>query len=298
MAEELERVRDGKPFYVFHEYLAEVNEGFWLRDFVERARRNGLEYVADAQFCRWEGHVPAELKTALAKRNLDPVEQEEMADLLCDRYFHASLLCRADAPRESISHREILEKVHLATSLHAKSEPFEFTEGVVERFCSVNGPEITLDASITKAAVLLLAAQWPTGMRLEALYQQAVKLLETHSCKVPVDARLQLTNELITLFEAGQIDLRLQEPAYHKNVPEYPKIHALARFEIEHQEALTTPFHLPLPFEPEALAVLRAMDGRLSRTELRQEFGDELVEQTLETVVRWGLLEQNTAEAR
>jgi len=296
LAEELERVRDGKPFYVFHEYLAEVNEGFWLRDFVERARRNGLEYVADAQFCRWEGHLPAELKIALAKRELDPIEQEEAADLLCDRYFHASILCRADAPRESTSHRELLEKVHLATSLHAKSDPFEFTEGVVERFFSVNGPEITLDASITKAAVLLLAAQWPAGMRLETLYQQAAKLLATHGCEVSAHARLQLTDELITLFEAGQIDLRLREPAYRKNVPEYPKIHALARFEIEHREALTTPFHLPLPFEPQALALLRAMNGDRSRTKLRREFGEELVEQTLEVVGRWGLLEQNTSE--
>jgi trans-aconitate methyltransferase len=52
LAEELERVRNGKPFYIFHEYLAELNEGFWLGDFVERARRHGLDYVADALFCR------------------------------------------------------------------------------------------------------------------------------------------------------------------------------------------------------------------------------------------------------
>jgi hypothetical protein len=117
LAEELERVRDGKPGYVFHEYLAEVNEGFWLRDFVERARRNGLDYVADAQFGRWEGRVSAELKAALAKRDLDPIEQEEAADLLGNRYFRASILCRADAPRESTSHRKLLEEVHIATSL-------------------------------------------------------------------------------------------------------------------------------------------------------------------------------------
>ncbi len=55
LANELERVRDGAPFYVLHEYLAEINQGFWLRDFVEAARSHGLDYVADAQFCRWEG---------------------------------------------------------------------------------------------------------------------------------------------------------------------------------------------------------------------------------------------------
>jgi SAM-dependent methyltransferase len=140
LAEELERVRDGKPGYVFHEYLAEVNKGFWLRDFVERVRRMGLEYVADAQFCRWEGNVSEELKAALAKRDIDSIEHEEVADLLGNRYFRASILCRSGAPRESTSHRKLLEEVHIATSLCAKSDPFEPTEGVVERFLSKDGP--------------------------------------------------------------------------------------------------------------------------------------------------------------
>lgn len=291
LAEELERVRDGKPGYVFHEYLAEVNEGFWLRDFVERARRNGLDYVADAQFCRWEGHVPEELKAVLAKRDLDPIEQEEAADLLGNRYFRASILCRADAPRESTSHRELPEEVHIATSLCAKSDPFEPKEGVVERFLSKDGPEVTLDASITKAAVVLLAAQWPLGMRLETLYLQATKLLASNGCEVPTGARSQLSDELMTLFEAGQIDLRLREPAYHTEIPEYPQAHALARFEAEHREALITPYHLPLPFEPQALALVRALDGFQSRAELGRAFGEELVGQTLGVLGRWGLLE-------
>ena len=290
LAEELERVRDGKPFYVFHEYLAEVNEGFWLRDFVERARRNGLDYVVDAQSCRWEGHVPAELRSALAKRDLDPIEQEEAADLLGNRYFRASILCRADASRASTSHRELLEEVHIATCLRAESDPFHLREGEVERFFRPGGPEITLDASITKAAVVLLAVQWPRGILLEALYRQASKLLAAHGCEVPTGARSQLSDELMTLFEAGQIDLRLREPAYHTEVPNYPQAHALARFEAEHRDALTTPYHLPLPFEPQALALVRTLDGSQSRVELRQAFGKELVDQTLEILGRWGLL--------
>lgn len=291
LAEELERVRGGKPGYVFHEYLAEVNEGFWLREFVECALRNGLEYVADAQFCRWEGHVPTELKHALAKRNLDPIEQEEAADLLGDRYFRASILRRPDAPQELITRRELLEEVHVATSLSAKSDPFDLTEGVVERFLDVDGPEVTLDASITKAAVVLLAAQWPKGMRLKKLYKQASELLITHGREVLIDARSQLADELMKLFEAGQIVLRLREPAYQTEISEYPQVHALARFEAEHRETLTTPYHLPLPFESQALALVRLLDGSRSRKELRQAFGAELVDQTIEVLRRWDLLE-------
>jgi len=108
LADELERVIHGKPWYVFHEYLTEVNDGFWLREFVNKANFHGLKYVADAQFCRPEGQIPELLKESLAHRNLDPVEQEEIADLLCHRYFHASILSRADASRNKSCHEELV----------------------------------------------------------------------------------------------------------------------------------------------------------------------------------------------
>ncbi len=290
LADELERVINAKPWYIFHEYLTEVNDGFWLTDFVKKTRSHGLEYVTDAQSCRPEGQIPAKLKESLANRNLDPLEQEERADLLCNRYFRASILCRSDAPRKKTSRRKLMEEVYIAVSLQTESDPFDLTDGVTERFSSSAGHEIKLDRAITKAAILVLSTQWPRGIQLADLYQQAMKLLAAHGCEVPANARSLLTDEVATLFEAGQVDLRLEEPVYDTHIPEYPKIHALARFEIEHREALTTPFHLPLLLDPEALAVLRSMDGSRSRSELRGEFGDDLVEQTLNVVARWGLL--------
>lgn len=300
LADELERVRDGKPFYVYHEYLADVNEGFWLGDFVNDARRQGLEYVADAQFCRWEGHVPAELRDALARRDLDPVEQEETADLLGDRYFRASILCRTDAPRTSGSRRELIERSHVATSLHAVSDPFDLREDLIERFvgqgiASGNVPEVTLNAAITKAAVVLLAARWPAGMRLQELFDGAADLLSGHGCAVPDGARSQLSDELITLFEAGQVEFRLSEPASPAELPEYPRAHALARYEAEHREALTSPYHVPIPFEPAVRAMIRDLDGRRSHVELRVAFGGEQVDEALQVLQRWGLLDREPA---
>ena len=39
------------------------------------------------------------------------------------------------------------------------------------------------------------------------------------------------------------------EPCYSPMAPEYPEAHALARFEAVHRNALSTPYHLPIPFE-------------------------------------------------
>jgi ubiquinone/menaquinone biosynthesis C-methylase UbiE/methyltransferase-like protein len=300
IAEELERVRDGKPFYVYHEYLEEFNQGFWLRDFIERARQNNLNYVCDAQFSQWEGQVPKELRHSLSQAGLDPIEQEETADLLCNRYFHASILCPGDgmgdvpgdAPGESVSHPKILEQVSIASSLGADSDPFDLTEGVVELFIGSHGQEITLDVSIIKAAVVLLAAQWPIGMQLNNIFQQASRLLSEHGHNVLENAQSQLTEELITLFEAGVIDLRLQQANYSRGLPEYPKLPALARYEIEHRDAFTTPYHLPISLNDQFLEVVSDMDGSKSITEIKRLFGEDIVDQSLDLLVRWGLLEE------
>jgi len=167
LAEELVRVKNGNLGYVFHEYLADHNEGFWLQDFVAHAQQHGLDYVTDAQDCRWEGQIPQTLRSLLSERDLNPIEQEEMGDLMCHRYFRASILCRSGALLQSTSHRDILETAFIATSLCADSDPFDLTEGVVETFSREHGPGITLDVSITKAAIVLIAHQWPQGMRFE-----------------------------------------------------------------------------------------------------------------------------------
>jgi SAM-dependent methyltransferase len=291
LAEELERVRNAKPGYVFHEYLAEVNDGFWLGQFVERARRHGLDYVCDAQFGRWEGHVPDELKSKLAARGLDAIEQEETADLLCHRYFRASILCRADAPRSPVSRRDLVEQVYLATSLTAKSDPFDLTHGAVERFRGAGGIEVTIGASVTKAAVLLMAAQWPAGSKLEQLCEKSTELLAEHGFETPADPRSQLIDDLIPLFEAGQVDFHLREPSFGTEIRDYPRVHALARFEAAHRDSLTTPYHVPLAFDPQTLALVRTLDGSRSLSQLQHVFGDKLVAQAVSVLARWGLVE-------
>lgn len=294
LADELARVRDGDPGYVFHEYLTDTNDGFWLTDFVERARQYGLGYVVDAQFCRWEGYVPPELRRTVARRNLDPIEAEETVDLLGHRYFRASILCRSDVPRPQASHSELLEHVHVAASLRSQSESLDLTEGLVEHFVGTADSDVTLECSISKAAIALLASAWPTGLRLDRLYEDARSLLAEHDQPVEPDARRQLVDDLSALFEAAQIDLRLHEPVFSSEITEYPKAHALARWEAERRASLTTPYHRPVALDGPSLELVRAMDGSRSKSDLQRVFGSEVVDQTLATLGCCGLLDRRS----
>jgi len=293
LTEELERVKSASPGYLFHEYLTEVNEGFWLCDFVNDARKYSLDYVCDAQFSRWEGYVPPALQSTLKQRNLDPIQQEETADLLCHRSFHASILCRSDALPCNAPNLAILEHLFIASSLASQSDPFDLTGGVVENFVGTSDTDITLDTSITKAAVIWLARQWPRGETFGILYDQALKMLTESGFDAEEDARTKLAEDLFVLFEAGQIDLRLEEAEYDSNISSHPKAHALARYEALQGKVLTTTQHLPLHFSEEALLLISALEGTRSQQTLVRTHGKSLVDNTLEILARWGLLESH-----
>jgi hypothetical protein len=138
----------------------------------------------------------------------------------------------------------------------------------------------------------LLAAEWPCGIPFDVLYQRSQSLLVEQHRSVPPDARRDLLDAITILFEAGQMDLRLREPIYRREMTARPRAHALARWEAECRDSLTTPHHLRVAFEAPALHLVRAMDGSRSRAELQDMFGSDLVNQTLPILARCGLLAQ------
>ncbi|MDH3759534.1 MAG: class I SAM-dependent methyltransferase [Gammaproteobacteria bacterium] len=99
LEEEFDRLFNHEDSYLAHEYFSEHNYAFWFRDFVEIAEKFGLDYVAEMQFNRPEGRVPADLYEALAETGITGLHAEEMVDAICYRQFRMSLLCRSDAKR-------------------------------------------------------------------------------------------------------------------------------------------------------------------------------------------------------
>ncbi|MBN2530751.1 MAG: class I SAM-dependent methyltransferase, partial [Deltaproteobacteria bacterium] len=212
MAREFEYILSAEPFYVQHEYLAEENQPYWISEFVQMATEHGLEYVGDAQFGKPEGRLPQGISETLASRSLSVVEQEERADLLSQRTLRASVLCRKNAPRSSISRRQLLDEVFNASDLAPVSDPFNMQNGVVEKFYGRSAVEITLDESVTKAAILQLSTCWPLGMKFETLLTKATQMLREIEFPVPGDAEKTLESEITELLTLGEVEWRLREP--------------------------------------------------------------------------------------
>jgi SAM-dependent methyltransferase len=292
LADELMRVRRSEPHYVQHEYLADTNDGFWLSEFVEDANRNDLDYLVDAQFCKWEGYVSPDLRQKIHGRGFDRVEEEETLDLIGHRYFRASILCRSSAEDRRWQERDLSHGFHIAASLRVECDPLDLTEGVMQRFANTAGSEILLDSAITKAAAVVLSLNWPAGMKFDRLLDESTTILRGYDCALTPTARQQLQEDLTLLFETGQVDLRLREPVYDSTVGDRPKAHRLARWEADQRTSLTSPHHICIAVSNEGRAIIRAADGSRTTADLARLFGPQVVDQTLRVLARWGLLTQ------
>ncbi|HLK41597.1 MAG TPA: methyltransferase [Polyangiaceae bacterium] len=100
MAGEFAFVRDAKESYVAHEFLAETNRAYWQSEFRALLERNGLVFVADADFAYPSARLPEGLGPWIDAQGLAGRALCDTIDLMCFAQFRCALACRAEAPRE------------------------------------------------------------------------------------------------------------------------------------------------------------------------------------------------------
>ena len=92
---ELQRLQRTPDDVVFHDDLSEYNEAFYFGDFIKTAEQHGLQYLAEADVSTMNpARLPEKVRERLAslpKR----IQMEQYLDILTQRQFRQTLLCRA-----------------------------------------------------------------------------------------------------------------------------------------------------------------------------------------------------------
>ncbi|WP_051378757.1 methyltransferase regulatory domain-containing protein [Derxia gummosa] len=298
---ELEQL-DGSPdWYLFHEHLEPNNAPMWFHEFVERAGRHGLQYLAEADFqTMLPTGLPPETVAKLQETSADVVQFEQKLDFLRNRHFRQTLLCKADrevqrglAPT-AVAGMWIASAAQFepaapgadagaatpasATPADAPRPPLDLRPGVPAAFALRQGERVTARGGsqnpLTKAALGLLAERWPLGWRFDELVAAAA---ERAGQWVPpalagVHARL-LTQELMQAFVGGLVELRAWQPpcavaAPGRPLPVKPVASPWARHEAEGDELVTNLRHDVIKLVPFSRALLGLLDGTRDRADL------------------------------
>lgn len=127
----IQKILNHNFYYIAHEYMEAFNDPIYVNGFIEWANRHRLAYIGDtdlhASFVSWMAEHTRERILALAGG--DYIAKEFYSDILSDRQFRRSLLCREEVGdtvrRDESVAVEVIESLNFRP---ARGETIDFDE--------------------------------------------------------------------------------------------------------------------------------------------------------------------------
>jgi len=297
LQQELEGLRNMPDAYIFHEHLEEVNEPLYFRDFVGRAARHGLKYLAEADFATMlTSRFEPEVAETIERMAPDIVGREQLMDFVCNRTFRQSLLIHRDRWVERTVPLNRIDGFWLASPVKPVDAEMDLAPGKTETFRTDGGATLTSAAPFTKAALLQLSAHWPLPIPWPRLIERAAAMFGT-TATPDAQAIEMLRGDLMQCYTAGLASLHSSAPPLSLDVDERPAAGGLARHQASSGHAVTSLRHEQVTLDEHARVLLTWLDGSASRAELAERFRavfpsapDDAVDTLLAGLARAGLL--------
>lgn len=269
--------------YLVHEYLSEHNHVFGYREIVDLASAHDLAIVSELTRAVAHRSMEDDLRAALGGVSDDPLEVEELLDLLAGRAFRATLFARTEAvaERQDGSERALLASGWIAGAFRPESPRPSLEPGDHEAFLTPDGARVSAHASALKAALLELGRAWPLGVTLPDLEARVRAQLELRRVLGPGEALKAedvdaLREDLARLRHLEHVELRLRQPEMAPEAGPSPRTSALTRYEAKRGAYVTTPFHRVVEVDAVACHLIAHLDGSRDRAALAAALGAHL----------------------
>jgi methyltransferase-like protein len=271
---ELEIIRGRRDSYLYHEHLEDVNDPLFFFEFIERAEKHKLRYLAESQFSEM---VPANFGSHVDKTfrelNAGLIHTEQYLDFLRNRTFRRTLLCRQEITPQRQLGREQLSGMHIATELQPAEGPLNLSSFNELSFHAGSGPTVTVTKPIHKAALLGLGRIYPEMVAFDSLsafaHNEMGKVLVRNSESHGQDMA-DLAGLVLELFAKDLITLQNRPPRYATKPGDRPTASPLARHQAADEQFVTTLSHGMIPLNDLTKRLLPLLDGTRDRKALRE----------------------------
>jgi methyltransferase-like protein/SAM-dependent methyltransferase len=271
VADEVAFIRAQSDSYLFHEFLEEVNEPLYFRDFCHRARAVGLQYLADAWLSGYVNQSPPLLDEFLGPASGDRIEREQYIDFLRNQTFRTTLLCHSHCPLKQSPSPEGVVQLLVAGGARPDAAQPSIYSAAEEHFRAPNGVTMSTNNPLLKAALLALAEIWPRAITFRSLTETVLSRAATISgfSAVYSDPDIHnLAKALLICYITHAIELHAHMPGFVCEVTESPVASPLARHQATSKNTVTNVWHQPVSLDPFDRLVIRNLDGSRGRADL------------------------------
>ena len=264
-----------RDYYLLHEDLAVFNTPCYFLEMVERAFRNGLVYLAEAEpHVMFASNYGAEVgERLLNEAGNKQALLEQYLDFVVNRTHRQSLLVHADrAPQIRYElDRSRFGRLHFAAWLPPAGGKSRL-DGSRQKYGEPGGATLFTPHSAVKVALDALSARWPWTLSREELLDAVRARLGSDGIDPAANVEARIDGLLEVLILQGHVRYRLDpvlpEPASAPWRLDEP-VRRMAELTCGDAEALTfNSWHELLPLSPVDRHLLPLVDGTRDRAAL------------------------------
>ena len=283
---EIAFLKSAAPSYLFHEYLAEVNDARTFDLFATELEAHGLRYIGEAS----PRHAVVELEDAwgLAPEGMTGrwLDAEAALDAAHTIRFRRALIARADAPCAQPAQAQALNSLAFYADLRCDDE-IDLKEPSEQSFINPAGRALPVSQPVMKAAMMALSLSYPAALPYATLRTTASQIMAGFGVEcLPDEAAFQ--RELFPLVMAHGVMSSVHAGPDDVTLGEYPCAHALSRLQAKSPGwVVSSVRHVAMDLDAYARMLLGLLDGTRTLDELAAHMHAMLLEAgvdcTLET---------------
>ncbi|MGA9574269.1 MAG: class I SAM-dependent methyltransferase, partial [Lysobacterales bacterium] len=244
---ELEIIRGREDSYLFHEHLEQVNEPVFFYEFIERAEKHKLCYLAETHFSEMvAANFGSEVDKTLRELNAGLTHTEQYLDFLRNRTFRRTLLCHADVALNRQLGSDQLSGMYVSCALKPSGESHILGDRSEMAFKADNGLTVTVSKSLLKATLAGLGRISPEAVLFDSLPAFANNELGTVRVRDAKNHRQdlrQIGGMILEMFSQDLVTLRNLPQRFALSPGDYPRASPLIKVQAESQSHVTTLAH-------------------------------------------------------
>jgi methyltransferase-like protein len=249
LEEHLKQMHKRSPAAIFHDELSTAYHPLHFAEFVEHARKHGLQYLSESVLPPpTDPCFRSDLRPSLESAAGDIIAEEQLLDFMRMRRYRETLLCRTESPVRRDFPAEQFRRLHFAS----QTVPTHGEALGAKIFTLPGGIKMETAHHGTIALMEQLAAAWPCALSFDEIE--------------PALAALGHDNERATLLMrlavAKMIELHAWKAPVAREISARPRASACSRHDASTREYVTTLFHSTVRLEdPVVRGFLKLLDG-------------------------------------
>ncbi|MBY0229918.1 MAG: methyltransferase regulatory domain-containing protein [Gemmataceae bacterium] len=268
LREEAELALPRTDFYLAHEHLEGVNEGFYFHEFLAAARRHGLEYLAEAAYHTNTNGLPPEARQAVEAMSEDLPALEQYVDFLKGRMFRRTLLVHPDAPVNRKPRPGILARLHFSGLAKPSVEVVPIGTPETVEFKNDEGGAVDTNRPVLKAALVELYERWPLAVSWDDLWMGTASKLSASGIEPTEEGRAVLASSLASLMLSNLVQFHAGPSPFVTHLSDTPKASRLARAQAVGDATVCNRRHRRTDLDGFGKLLLPLLDGTRDRDAL------------------------------